>query len=175
MSEGATVDVTARDDVCGKPVGKAEVTNGHEGGRTTSTGDDGKATLKPVHPGWVVVEATAAGYAPGTSFATLGSTGAHGQVTILLRKGIAVSGRVIDDHGKPLAKVHVVVGNDLGGGFGRRARGPATTSGGSGKGDDEEGVTDDKGQFAFAAVAPGSHAARRATASRSRRSARRSR
>ena len=145
LGEGATVDVSVRDDA-GKPIAKAEVTVGAEGGRTATTGDDGKATLRPVHLGFVLVDAKATGFAPAGSFATVGSVGARGSVTIVLRAGVAVSGRVVDDKGKPLAKVHVAVGGEGGRAFGL------------GRNEPDSATTDDKGQFSFAAVAPGTHA-----------------
>lgn len=145
LGEGASIDVSVRDEA-GKPIPKAEVSTGAEGGRTATTGDDGRATLRPVHTGFVVATAKAPGFAPAGSFATVGSAGAHGQMTIVLRAGVPVSGRVIDDKGKPLAKVHVTVGDAATRGFGM-----------GGRGDRDGADTDDKGQFSFPAVASGSH------------------
>jgi hypothetical protein len=48
-----------------KPIENAEVRLAAMGERTARTGRDGVATLKPVAPGWVAVQVTASGYAPG--------------------------------------------------------------------------------------------------------------
>jgi protocatechuate 3,4-dioxygenase beta subunit len=140
LVESAKVIVTVVDDA-GKPVEGADVRAAQLGERTARTGADGTATLKPVHPGWVAVQVSATGYAPGHSFTQVGSAGATGTIKVTLRKGFAVSGRVVDEGGSPLAKVRV------------------TTAGiwdmpGSGV---EPVITDTKGQFTFAALAPGSH------------------
>ena len=139
MSEGAGVDVTVIDDDA-KPVAGATVASDDEHRATTD--EKGKAKLEPVHPGWIRIEAQAPGYAPASSFLTIGSGGATGQLTITLRKGYAVSGKVVDESGKPVAKAKVDASSgmwDFGGG------------------DSDAVHTDDKGQFTFPALAPGQH------------------
>src|SRR5205085_1261766 len=69
----------------------------------------GEALLKPVSPGYAMVDATAEGYAPSNSFTTVGSAGSIAKLTITLHKGYAITGRVIDESGKPIAKVRVAV------------------------------------------------------------------
>jgi protocatechuate 3,4-dioxygenase beta subunit len=139
LAEGAAVNVTVVDDAA-KPLEGAEVKHDEEHGAKTNA--QGKATLKPVHPGWVAVEAKAAGYAPNNAYTTIGSSGATGEVKIILRKGFTVSGRVIDETGKPVAKAKI-----------------NATAGmwGLGGTDDEDAVTDDKGQFQISALAAGTH------------------
>ena len=74
----------------------------------TTTDAKGKATLKPVHPGWVAVSGHRRGLrARQRLHARSARAGAIGQLTITLHKGYAVSGRVVDEAGKPIAKVQV--------------------------------------------------------------------
>jgi uncharacterized GH25 family protein len=141
LSEGATLVVDVVDDA-GHPVAAADVKLAGESDLTTKTDDKGMAKLKPVRPGWVMVEVNAAGYALGTNFTTLGSAGASGEISVTLHKGMPVSGRVIDDAGKPIAKAHVSAGDGSPWSLGRDA---------------DEVETDAKGQFAFVALGAGSH------------------
>jgi protocatechuate 3,4-dioxygenase beta subunit len=140
LHEGAAVEVAVADEK-GKPIADAKVEVPETANRSAQTDDKGNAKLKGVHPGWVVVQASATGYAAGSTMVSVGSGGAVGHASLVLRKGVALSGRVIDETGKPLAKVKLVV-NDPNG-WHR---------------DHGEQTSDDKGQFAFPAVAPGSHA-----------------
>ncbi|MBL9013219.1 MAG: carboxypeptidase regulatory-like domain-containing protein [Myxococcales bacterium] len=139
ISEGAGVDVTVIDDG-GEPIAGATVASDEQHRATTN--DKGKAKLEPVHPGWIRIEAQAPGYAPASSFLTIGSGGATGQLTITMHRGYAVSGKVVDEAGRPIAKAKVDASSgmwDLGGG------------------DSDAVHTDDKGQFTFPALAPGQH------------------
>jgi uncharacterized GH25 family protein len=137
LGEGAAVTVTVIDD--GKrPIQGADVKLSE---RTVKTSDKGVARLAPIHPGWVEVEVSAAGYAPNSGFTTVGSAGASGELTVILHKGTSVSGRVVDEAGKPIAKVRVTGSENL---LGEVHESGATT-------------TDDKGQFTIAALANGSH------------------
>ena len=139
VSAGAKVIVRVADDA-GKPISGAQVKLVAEGDRVAQTSGDGTATLKPIQPGWVAVQVSASGYAPASAFAQVGSAGATGQINVTLHKGVGVAGRVIDESGKPIAKVRVTTSSifDLPGGI-------------------EPAITDDKGQFAFAALPPGTH------------------
>lgn len=139
LGQAAKVIVTVIDDA-GKPIEGADVRLAAMGERTARTGADGVATLKPVAPGWVAVQVTASGYAPGNSFTQVGSAGATGTIKVTLHKGVSVSGRVIDERGSPIAKARVTTAGiwDLPGGV-------------------EPVVTDAKGLFTFEALAPGSH------------------
>ncbi|HEY5947681.1 MAG TPA: carboxypeptidase regulatory-like domain-containing protein, partial [Kofleriaceae bacterium] len=139
LGQSAKVVVTVLADD-GKPIQDAEVRLAAMGERKARTGADGTTTLRPVHPGWVAVQASANGYAPGSGFTQVGSAGATGTIKLTLHKGVAVSGRVIDEAGVPVAKAHVSTAGvwDISGGI-------------------EPVTTDAKGQFAFPALAPGSH------------------
>jgi hypothetical protein len=135
LIKSAKVVVTVVGDD-GKPIEGADVKLAAMGERSARTGADGTATLKPVHPGWVAVQATASGYAPGNAFTQVGSAGATGTIKVILHKGFAVAGQA----GAPIAKVHVTTAGiwDIPGGV-------------------DPVMTDAKGMFTFPALAPGSH------------------
>ena len=136
IAEGAAVRVAIIDEDK-KPIANAHVM-APSSQRDATSDKDGKATLKPVHPGWVIVQASAPGYATGTTFATIGSAGASADVSLVLRKGVAVSGRVVDENGKPVAKAHISPDDDWGG-----------------RGDSAD--TDTDGRFSFPVLAHGVH------------------
>ena len=138
LTEGAAVDVTVQDEA-GAPIASAEVANGE---RKATTGPDGKATIKPVRPGWVSIEASASGYAANSTFLTIGSGGATGSATITLKKGFAVSGTVVDEGGKPIAKAKVRVTN---------------SAWWFGDVESASAISDDKGAFTITALAAGTH------------------
>ena len=140
LVEGAKLEVTVL-DVDKKPVADADVKNDHD--HVTRTGADGKALIKPVRSGWAGVEVSASGYAPTSSFTSIGSPGSTGHLTVTLKKGVAVSGRVLDDQtGAPIAAAHVI---------------PTTEGSMWGIGEASEPViTNDKGEFSVI-VAAGSH------------------
>jgi len=143
LSEGAGVVVTVVDDAR-QPIDGADVRLADMSKRTTRTDAKGEATLRPIRPGWVAVQATAAGYAPNTGFTTIGSAGATGKISLTLRKGFGVSGRVIDEAGKPIVKARV------------------NASGGAWRDSDDDDdkadvTTNDKGQFSLPALSTGTH------------------
>src|SRR2546421_76754 len=84
------------------------------GGAEVQPDAKGEVRVEPLRPGWIDVEVSAAGFATNSAFTTIGSGGATGQVTVTLHKGVAVSGRVIDEHGKPIAKAHVSAADGAG-------------------------------------------------------------
>ncbi|MGE0869484.1 MAG: carboxypeptidase regulatory-like domain-containing protein [Kofleriaceae bacterium] len=148
LVEGASIEVTVVDEAH-KPIAGADVIDAANARSTadpkpsaTKTDAAGKAVVKPVRPGYVAVQASAPGYAPASSFAPVGSAGAAGQATITLHKGFAVSGRVIDETGKPIANVSVSSRSGLWG-FNDAA--------------DDDVTTAADGRFAIAALAPGSY------------------
>ncbi len=104
MAAGAKLEVTVV-GIDKQPIADADVKNEHD--VTAKTDAAGKATLTPVRTGWSGVQVSAKGYAPASSFTTVGSAGSTGKVTVTLKKGIEVTGRVIDDTGKPVAAAHV--------------------------------------------------------------------
>jgi protocatechuate 3,4-dioxygenase beta subunit len=144
LAEGAAVIVTVVDDAK-QPIDGADVRLGDMSHRIVRTDAKGEATLKPVRPGWVAVQATAPGFAPHTGFATIGSAGATGKIAITLRKGFAVSGRVTDEAGKPIAKARITASGGAWGDFDE------------GYGDKADVTSDDKGQFTLPALAAGPH------------------
>jgi uncharacterized GH25 family protein len=139
VSLGAKVIVEVTGDD-GQPVANASVKLQDFAETTKPTGADGTVALAPVHPGWVGVEVSAAGYAVANGFGQVGSGGATLTIHVKLHKGVAVSGRVVDEAGKPIAKAHVTGGESWW----------MPASGG-------DATTDDKGEFTFAALAAGSH------------------
>jgi protocatechuate 3,4-dioxygenase beta subunit len=139
VGAGAGVDVTVTDEKS-QPIANANVSVSEPAKREAATDDKGHALLKGVKPGWVAVDAQAPGYAPGSSYASIGSAGATGKVAITLRRGAGVSGRVVDESGRPLARVHITAGEQNGWSK-----------------DHGDQTSDDKGQFAFPALAPGMH------------------
>jgi len=149
LAEGAAVLVTVVDEDK-RPLAGVEVSSGYTVEAKVRTDAKGEATLKPVSPGYAMVEARADGYATGSGFATVGSAGATARLTITMHRGYTISGRVIDDAGKPIAKARVSVGGASAGfdweSFDER-----------GKKDPSSATTDDKGQFKIAAVAAGTH------------------
>ncbi|MGE0547373.1 MAG: carboxypeptidase regulatory-like domain-containing protein [Kofleriaceae bacterium] len=148
LAQGASIEVTVVDDA-NKPIAGAEVIDAERAGskpedntESVKTDSAGKATVKPVRPGYVRVSASATGYAPASSFTSVGSAGATGQITITLHKGFSVSGRVVDSRGKPVANATV-----------------SSRSGLWGFNDalDDDVTTATDGKFTIAALAPGSY------------------
>jgi protocatechuate 3,4-dioxygenase beta subunit len=151
LSEGATVTATVVDENK-RPITGADVRAYDMAGTSMKTDAKGEAVLRPVRPGYVAVQAVADGYAPNTGYATVGSAGAKATLTLTLHKGYAVSGRVIDEAGKPIAKAKVMTsGAEWSGDWTPEDAG----------GDDHRGssdvVTNDKGEFAFRALSSGPH------------------
>ncbi|MBA3818450.1 MAG: carboxypeptidase regulatory-like domain-containing protein, partial [Deltaproteobacteria bacterium] len=153
LTEGATVLVTVVDQAK-QPLPNIEVTEGYTLETSAKTDAKGEARLAPVSPGYVSVEAHADGYAAASGFTTVGSAGATGRVTITLRRGFAVSGRVLDDTGKPVVKARVSIDGG-GGGMDRASR--DDREGSDDRKDPRAAITDAKGQFTLAAVAAGTH------------------
>ena len=144
LAEGASLEVTV---VTGAgperaPLAGAEVRESDD--RKATTDAQGKAVITPVRPGWVAVEARAPGYAPRSAFTTIGSAGATGTLTIALERGFAVSGKVVDERGRPIARAKI-----------RATAGMWDFGGGADP--DAEVVSDDGGRFTIPAVAAGTH------------------
>jgi uncharacterized GH25 family protein len=143
IGAGAAVVVTVTDDE-GKPLGGATVKVDEEKSETTD--DKGVATLKPVRPGWIGVIASKDGYADEVGFTTVGTGGATGAIAIKLRKGYFVTGHVVDEHAKPIAKARVTTHDGMWDFGTDGSRGFA--------------VTDDAGAFKVGPLAPGTHTLR---------------
>ena len=141
LADGAAVEVTVV-DAQAAPIAGATVRASGSAELTATTSAAGTARLAPVSPGWVGVEASAPGYAPGSLFTTIGSAGATGQLTLTLRKGFAVAGTVVDEAGAAVAGASVRVAPGLWS-FGMDQGEPVTT--------------DAAGRFTLPALPPGSH------------------
>ena len=74
--------------------------------QTASTDASGKAAFSPVAPGRYEVVASASGFAPTAAIAAVGA--AATEVTLTLLPGAAVSGRVVDEQGQPIAGARVI-------------------------------------------------------------------
>ncbi len=140
MSAGAAVDVTVVDAQLQKPLSGATVKIMDQSERTAATNAEGKVSIAPIRPGWVAVSVSAPGFANAGGVTTIGSAGAHATLTIAMKKGVAVSGKVVDESGKAIAKVRVIAQGDPMWGGGREP--------------DAE-TTNDKGEFTFAALPAG--------------------
>lgn len=148
LAEGAMIHVSVLDEAK-KPLAGVVVTSGSSVQAKQTTDAKGEAVLKPIAPGFAVVEANADGYAPGSAFATVGSAGSTANVTITMHRGYAVAGRVIDESGKPIAKAHVSVNGAMGfdwQSFRERDKKHPSTA-----------TTDDDGRFKIPAVPNGTH------------------
>jgi uncharacterized GH25 family protein len=139
LGRGAAIEAKVADEK-GQPIANANVEVPDDAHHGAKTDDKGQAKIVGVRPGWVSVEASAPGYAPATTYASVGSAGATGHVSLTLHKGAAVAGRVVDESGKPIVKARVTSSELF-----------------SARHDRNEQTTDDKGQFSFPALAPGRH------------------
>jgi uncharacterized GH25 family protein len=137
MIAGATVSVTVLDDA-GAAVPNATVSLVSVTAPSSKTGPDGLAKVKPVQPGWATIKVVADGFASASSVLQVGSTGVETKVT--LHKGYSLSGRVVDEAGKPIAGVHVIPSNVF--------NIPCAC---------DPSTTDAKGAFTFSALTPGTH------------------
>src|SRR5262249_14164208 len=109
LRAAASIEITVLSADGGKPIAGADVALRDEPVGAAQTGPDGKATLRGVGRGWHLVEAQAAGYAPAASpLESTGSPKAVEKHTVLLKHGAAVSGRVVDPSGKPVAGARVL-------------------------------------------------------------------
>jgi protocatechuate 3,4-dioxygenase beta subunit len=143
LARGATLTVHVRAEADGAPIANATVDLMATIDQSTTTNAEGIATFTGVGSGWVGVVATSPGFAPADTGVYVGSGGQTIEVTVIARKGAAVSGRVVDDKGQPVPKARVV----------RQDAGRAWSSGALAK---LVETTNDKGEFAFAVVPQGS-------------------
>jgi Carboxypeptidase regulatory-like domain len=109
LSEGVFVTVTVVDDAQ-QPIAGAHVRVAVGEHRVVvETGAGGDVACGPLPTGYASVEAEAAGRAPMRAGIALGSPGARGAVTIVVYRGVPVSGRVVDARGAPIAGARVTV------------------------------------------------------------------
>ncbi|MEZ4365857.1 MAG: carboxypeptidase-like regulatory domain-containing protein [Kofleriaceae bacterium] len=144
LRQGAVVVVHVADEA-GAAVAGHQVELRATVDQVATTNDAGVATFRGVGAGWsVVTAAPQGGFAAASTTAVVGAGGASIDVTLVLRRGAAISGRVLDEAGKPIAGARVL---------------PRDASAGWDFADgSRDGVlTDAKGAYAIAAVAPGTY------------------
>jgi hypothetical protein len=107
LREGSTLEVRVTAEADGAAVSGATVSLSEAGEPSKATGGDGVALFKGVGSGWSVVTGRAAGFAPSTSITTIGAPGTSQELAVALRKGAAVSGKVVDEAGNPVAAAEV--------------------------------------------------------------------
>lgn len=99
LREGAALTIRVSDEASGGPVAGAVVHLEEMGSNDLTTRDDGLATFRGLGAGWSEVGVRAPGYAPASTFATIGVPGSSQELAVTLRKGARVSGKVVDDAG----------------------------------------------------------------------------
>jgi uncharacterized GH25 family protein len=103
LREGAHVEVSVV-DATRVPIANASVrVIGSDVATTTDA--TGKATIA-THPEWIAIEATGRGYAPRRVSVTT-AAGFTSRVTIVLREGFEVRGRIVDQAGKPIPNARI--------------------------------------------------------------------
>lgn len=142
LAAGVSIDVTVVDESA-KPIAGASVHEGGEEDPVVVTDEKGTAKLKGIKPGWISIDASAPGYAPAKTVTTVGSSGGTGTVQLTLRKGNAVSGKVIDDSGKPVVGAKISAG--------------AESWGMNDESGDADVITNAKGEFQIPALSAGTH------------------
>lgn len=109
LREGNKVTVLVNDALTKKPIAGATVLrpDEDEDAAPITTGADGKAVLRGLADDWVRITASAPGYGPKTESKGIGGSDRESTLEISLAKGAAVSGRVIDEAGQPIAGARV--------------------------------------------------------------------
>lgn len=109
LREGNRLTVLVTDALTKKPIAGATVLrpDEEESDPGTKTGPDGKAVLRGLANDWVRITASAPGYGPKTESKGIGGSDKATSLEIALSKGAAVSGRVIDEAGQPIAGARV--------------------------------------------------------------------
>ena len=109
MRKGGSVEVVVTARAGGAPVRGAEVELRSTLVWKATTNADGVATLRGVGPVWAPLAARAAGFAPAAIMVgTSGNPAAPERVAIALANGAALSGRVVDEAGKPVRGARVM-------------------------------------------------------------------
>lgn len=110
MHRGGALDVSVTSD--GKPVAGADVELRSTIVWTAKTGADGIAKLRGVGAAWGPLAVRAEGHAPAALIVTTsGQPDTVEHVAVALAHGAALTGRVVDDKGKPIASARVVATN----------------------------------------------------------------
>lgn len=108
MHKGGTVEVAVTERAGGAPVAGAEVELRSTLTWKASTNAAGIATLQGVGAGWSPLVAHASGFAQQATMLSTSGTDNVQHVSLALARGAAVSGRVVDDKGKPIPRARVV-------------------------------------------------------------------
>ncbi|HEY5952633.1 MAG TPA: sigma-70 family RNA polymerase sigma factor [Kofleriaceae bacterium] len=109
MRKGGTVEVVVTERQGGAPVKGAEVELRSALTWKATTNADGIAQLRGVGAGWSPLAVRAKGFAPSAMMlGTSGNADTVEHVALSLAKGAALSGRVVDEKGKPVAAARVV-------------------------------------------------------------------
>ncbi len=109
LRPGVTLEITVKDGDTKKPIVGARVEARGLATQTVTAGTGGVARLRGLAGGWESVKVDASGYAPAFEvFQISRQPGAVDQQTVLLERGTAVAGRVVDGAGQPIAGARVL-------------------------------------------------------------------
>lgn len=108
LTRGGTVEVTVIERAGGAVVKGAEVELRATLTWKATTNEQGVATLRGVGATWAPLTARAKNFAPRAMIIETSGQQTTETVTIALAKGAAISGRVVDEQGKPVAGARVV-------------------------------------------------------------------
>ncbi len=112
MRKGGAVEVTVTERAGGKPVPGAQVELRSTLTWKAATNADGVAKLQGVGASWSALAVQAKGFAPSAMrVSTSGIADSVEKVALSLARGAALSGRVVDEAGKPIANARVVATN----------------------------------------------------------------
>lgn len=113
---GTTVAVQVQDEST-QPIRGARIRTDRdddpkEGDWLAQTDEAGRALVTGLEMGFAGLRVEAEGFAPGRSMVVIGEPNldpkiASAEVTVVLHKGVAVSGRIVDEAGKPIPKARV--------------------------------------------------------------------
>ncbi len=109
LREGARLTIKVSDEATGAPVASAAVELQEMGKPSQTTAADGTTTFLGMSPGWSAVSVRATGYAPAATFTTIGVAGSTQELAVALKKGAALSGKVVDEAGTGVADAMVTV------------------------------------------------------------------
>ena len=108
LRKGAALTVRVVAEADGKPVAGAAVEVRDMIDQKATTDAEGVARFKGVNPGWTGVVATAPGFAPADGGTFVAGATSDAEIRLLMKPGVAVSGKVVDENGAPVANARVV-------------------------------------------------------------------
>jgi len=112
LRKGGTLEVAVTERATGAPVAGAEVELRSALTWKATTDSQGIARVRGVGAGWAPLAVRAPGFAPNAVMvSTSGAPESAERVAVVLARGAAISGRVIDEAGKPIAGARVVATN----------------------------------------------------------------